>query len=375
MRRLPRIRMTVKKSDILIALKRLDELLVEKAKEHFATINASKYHINDLLIDAIRHIESLEIEEIEYNYPITLNSLIAGIISYLKSRPIPSTDVEKSQCGDLVKKILQVLKYCISIPNKPTSLRSVSEKTIQDELKKVKEQREFIAKQIENEEKSNSNSLVLNNLKAVFRELEERHEQLVKEKKESRNDDMIEKDWSLRIQESFEYLSNQTLYIKERRESLDAEYHLFLYALPVLFLLLLIWFCHLYAHLKGIEVITIQTYSHLLPFYIPVPILVALFWICIIQKNRANKMLIAIDEELFRINYLQGLLLAINKLSATPQLAIKRINDALDTLTSSFLHQTENYNVADRMQVLDTKGNDVAKNLSTLTDFINVLKK
>lgn len=364
--------MTIKKDDLLTALKRLDELVKEKAMGHFATIDTSKSNINNLLKEAIEHIESLDIEDIEYDYPTTLNNLISKIITYINSSPIPTTGVEKSKCGNLVKKIIQVLRYCISISDKPTLLRPVSEKTIQDELKRVKGQREFIAKQIESEEKVNPNSITLNTLREVSKELEERFEQLMKEKKESRNDDMIEKDWSQRIQESFECLSSQTSYIKERRASLDAEFHLFLYALPLLFILLIIWFCHLYGLLKEMEVMTI---AQLLPFYIPIPVLAAFFWICIIQKNRANKMLIAIDEELFRINYLQGLLLAANKLSATPQLAIKRINDALDSLIGSFLHQTESYNVTDKMQLIENKNNDIAENLSIIKELITALRK
>lgn len=367
--------MITNKRTLLLNLKNLNELIENKAKAHFSTIDASQYHIDDLLKAAVSHIASLEYDEIDYDYPISLQGLIISLVTYLNSNPIPETNDQKTKCGDVVKRILKVLRYCISIPNKSNSLRSVSEKTIQDELKKLRTQRDYIAKQIENEEKERPNSSTLSDLKLVYKELEERLEQLRLEKKESENDDMLEKDWDQRIKDSFNYLSNQTQCIKERRQTLDAEYHIFLYALFVLAILMVIWFCKLYGYLEGIGVIKIETYTHLLPFYIPVPIMAALFWLCIVQKNRASKLLIALDEELFRINYLQGLLLATNKLAETPQSAIKRINKALNSLTNSFLHQTENYNMADKIQNLDIKGSDVTENLSTIKDLITVLKK
>lgn len=367
--------MHINKYVLIEALKRLEELIEEKAKKHFSTINASQYHITELLQDAIRHINSLDFDEIEYEYPTTLNEIISATYAYLSSSSVPKTDDEKSKCGDLVKKITQILKYCISIPKKQTSLRSVSEKTIQDELRKTKEKREFIARQIDSEEKENPNSTTLSELKATYKELEEQFEQLMKEKKGSRNDDMLEKDWSQRIKESFDYLNSQTQHIKERRKSLEAEYHLFLYSLPLLFILLIIWYCKLHGHLIGIDEVKIDTFPHLLPFYIPIPMLAALFWICIVQKNRVNKLLMAIDEELFRINYLQGLLLATNKLAPTPQLAITRINKALDILTNSFLHQTESYNMIDKLNTLSSQDDDIAQNLSTIKDLITALKK
>lgn len=47
------------------------------------------------------------------------------------------------------------------------------------------------------------------------------------------------------------------------------------------------------------------------------------------------------SEELFRIRYLENLLLSVNKLSKNSDTSISRINKAIDSMVESYLHQTE----------------------------------
>ena len=102
--------------------------------------------------------------------------------------------------------------------------------------------------------------------------------------------------------------------------------------------------------------------------------MIALFWLCIVQKNRASRILLAIDGELFRIKYLEGLLLSINRLSATPVDAVKRINESLDALTTSYLHQSESYNIMDKIHTSEPVKGELNEIISSLKELVNLIK-
>ena len=62
------------------------------------------------------------------------------------------------------------------------------------------------------------------------------------------------------------------------------------------------------------------------------------------------------SEELFRIRYLEGLLLSVNKLSKSSDISINRINKAIDSMVESYLHQTErNFLTEDKISAIEKK--------------------
>lgn len=313
----------------------LKKIVENDAKAHFAAINSDQYNLLEQLEKAIEHIKSIKQNNLLYEYETTPENLLLGLKDYIASNPIPQTEQEKSVCGRWVKKIIQLSHYLISIP-KDRKIRSVSEQAISKELNKAIEQKERIIQLKEQEEKEQSNPAVIQELEKALKEKELLIERLKKEKSESKEEQMLENEWDRRIKDSFEHLKGQTENIEARKKILDGEYHLFLYGPLVLVILLIIWFCKLYAHLVGLEQPIIGTYTHLLPYYVPVPIIGALFWVCIVQKNRVSKLIIALEEELFHIRYQQGLLMTINKLSLNSEEAVKRISHTLDVMMNSY---------------------------------------
>lgn len=69
-----------------------------------------------------------------------------------------------------------------------------------------------------------------------------------------------------------------------------------------------------------------------LPFYIPIPIVGGLLWAFIYQMNRAQRQLILVAYELYHVDYVEGLLQAINMVSPNAASASEKIVNVLDFL-------------------------------------------
>ena len=366
----------IQKTILCHSLEDLKRFVENDAKNHFATIvDFDKYNLSEQLEKARLHVKSLTSTFVTYDHNITPTELFHDLRHYITNTPIPRNDSEKSDCGQWVKKITQLANYLICIP-KVRKIRSVSEQTISKELNKAIEQKERIIQLKEEEEKEKSNPAVIQELENALKEKELLIERLKKEKSESKEEQLVENEWEKRIKDSFEHLKEQTVNIEERKKILDTEYHLFLYSPIVLVILLIIWFCKLYAHLLGLEEPSIETYSHLLPFYVPIPIIGVLFWICIVQKNKASKLIIALEEELFHIRYQQGLMMSINKLSLNPDEAVNRISHTLDIMMNSYLNHTEHSNsLTERIYSSESNSDEMKENLQTFNKLIETLKK
>jgi hypothetical protein len=75
--------------------------------------------------------------------------------------------------------------------------------------------------------------------------------------------------------------------------------------------------------------------------YLPLPVAGALLWGFIYQMNRSQRQLVVIAKSIHKIEYVQGLLLSINKLAPSSEDGINRINLALDKLIKNHLEQKE----------------------------------
>ena len=157
------------------------------------------------------------------------------------------------------------------------------------------------------------------------------------------------------MQKEKEVLKGCTISVEEEKKKANNEYSFYYHALMALVILVLLWMLFLYLALFSYHVY-FTDWKSFLPYYLPIPILVALCWVFIVQKNRANKLSITMSEELFRIRYLEGLLLSVNKLSKSSDISINRINKAIDSMVESYLHQTErNFLTEDKISAIEKK--------------------
>lgn len=105
-----------------------------------------------------------------------------------------------------------------------------------------------------------------------------------------------------------------------------------------------------------------------LRFYIPVPIVGGLLWGFISQMNRAQRQLIQVANVLHHIDYVEGLLLAINQISTDVNSASDKICNVLDQLIKNQMSSPDG--LSD--QSLDAV---ISKDNINLNTFLNLAKE
>lgn len=264
----------------------------------------------------------------------------------------PEADESKEETNVLYSRTLKFLRSLKTIPYK----RHISAKSIAVALERASDEQENIIAQLEMEKtKPQPDPIIIQNLEKLKTISADEVESLHKEKKQQELEEASEKDWQERIKDSFEVLHKCSIDMESERKKVDTEYHLFLYGLILPSIILLIWLCNLYGFIISQKEF-FNNWMSFLPYYLPVPIFVAVFWIFIVQKNRAGKLSIALSERLYQIKYLEGLLMAINRLSPSSQDAISRINSSLDVIVNTYVHRITRESIDEkRVEELENK--------------------
>lgn len=183
----------------------------------------------------------------------------------------------------------------------------------------------------ENENKENANNLI----KDLISQKENYERELALKIKQLD----ARKNWKSNIEETFSELETYLSPIKTEQDRLNKLFWVYLIASCVLVLVVAL-----------IEIIAIVkiTYSPAFPdfkqyitVFLPIPIAGAMLWAFIYQMNRAQRQLIVIAKSIHKVEYVQGLLLAINKLAPNVEDGITRINAALDKLINNHLNENE----------------------------------
>lgn len=105
-----------------------------------------------------------------------------------------------------------------------------------------------------------------------------------------------------------------------------------------------------------------------LPFYIPVPIVGGLLWAFIYQMNRAQRQLMLVAYELYHVDYVEGLLLAINMVSPNVASATERIGNVLDVLIKKHI------SIPDEL-LEKSLDKEISKDNIDLNTFVNIAKE
>lgn len=105
-----------------------------------------------------------------------------------------------------------------------------------------------------------------------------------------------------------------------------------------------------------------------IPFYLPISFCAAVLWICIFQMNRAQRQLIIIANQLHRIKYIEGLLLAINNLSSDVSEGIATIKNVINNIIQNYLQSNESLTEASLQQ-------EISKDKLSLKEVLNFMKE
>lgn len=141
--------------------------------------------------------------------------------------------------------------------------------------------------------------------------------------------------WEDKITESFRLLSKKLDPIKNEHIRLCELYNNNKLFLNITIAILSIWailICIKTSQFDGFP--KVRDYF---PFYLPVPIMGGLLWVFIYQINRAQRQILVITEQIHNIEYIEGLLITINKLSPNIEESVNKINLALNKLVENQL--------------------------------------
>ena len=83
---------------------------------------------------------------------------------------------------------------------------------------------------------------------------------------------------------------------------------------------------------------TFLSWEQYWPMVLPVPLAVGLLWGFITQMNRAQKQLVILANQLYEIEYIEGLLLGLNTLSIDVKDSMTKINNAISRLIDNHIN-------------------------------------
>lgn len=164
----------------------------------------------------------------------------------------------------------------------------------------------------------------------IKKELEERREQIRKitaDKEELEKKLDAQENIKKKITDAFEGLKKHTSQLEKEKARLNWMFGVYAF-LCVCVLGILVYFEFVYLS-KWQAPTKLIDY---LPFYIPVPIVGGLLWAFIYQMNRAQRQLMLVSYELYHVDYIEGLLQAINMVSPNVASATEKIGNVLDVL-------------------------------------------
>lgn len=334
--------------DLLLVLRSMRDIIMSPAiKMYLRRRNRSElYHIARLFITSIQKLSSNP-DEIYYDTNNSAKALLG--------------DWDKFSKEEYTKSILYKHRFFITLWERTQSLlneivngvrlgrqstkeivRRRTTNDVNEDLKSLGARQKEIRAQIEREKSKgiDANQEVLKSLQKDLEDVSLQREQKSQERIDTKEEQQAENNWDQKIQDAFTQLKECSSSIEEEKKNITEEYNFYYHCFYGVAVLIIVWMLFLYLTIF-VHHVNFYSWISFLPYYLPIPLLAALLWVLIVQKNRASKLSITMSEELFRVRYLEGLLLAVNKLSKNSETSISRINKAIDTMVDSYLHQTE----------------------------------
>lgn len=152
---------------------------------------------------------------------------------------------------------------------------------------------------------------------------------------EKRNDAIST--WDDKISKAFDFLKNGNKNITEERTRLNILCWCYLGASVILILWL--GFCEVTIYLKWGEIDNgnIPLWERYVQLLAPIPIAIGLLWGFVVQMNRAQVQLVILSKYISEIQYIEGILRAMNVLSVNIDDSINKVNQAMERLVENYL--------------------------------------
>ena len=136
---------------------------------------------------------------------------------------------------------------------------------------------------------------------------------------------------------------------------------------------LVIYECH-FMHRIKLESLS-ALWTNYIPFYLPVPLCAGLLWAFIFQMNRAQRQLVALTDRLHHVKYIEGLLLAIARLSTDMAEGASKIRQTIDRIIDNYLHQPHDLTEARLQKEAEKDSLDLGELTKLMREIKEVVKK
>ena len=247
--------------------------------------------------------------------------------------------------------------------------RANSEEYLKDEIQRLKEEKAALLKSLDEKKTPEDYSRMLDNMIAedIRKKLggidnriakRERAIEMKNETKDAQNT------MKSRIEQGFKQLENGILPLKNEKDRLTTLYWIYFCTSVAVFLALVAYEIVFLCIWDG----TVKNWFDMAPFYLPVPLIAGLLWAFIHQMNRAQAQLLGISKVMYRIKYIEGLLLAINQISYDVNGTSMKIADVMNRMIDAFLTRTGD----DILE--DIKNAKEGDSLKEIAEFVKAVK-
>lgn len=335
------------------------------------------------IIEEIQRLLKECVENEKINQSFILKRRVNYIYSTLEANPIclykyieeikytlPKIEIslEKIKTGDNIDESIYLRRISMSIlklynicrRSSDQSSDYNSEKYYTQQIKELQEKETALNKELLDLKRENATHVEqeneLNSIKEQIKQYEAEKDEL--KKKLDARENIKE-----RIYEAFNELKKHISHLSTEKTRLNWMFHIYAGLSCIVFVALVVFEYVYLSKWEGADKLI-----DYLPFYLPVPIVGGLLWLCISQMNRAQRQLIQVANALHHIDYIEGLLLAINHISADVNSASEKICNVLDHLIRNHMLTPDGLSE----QYLEA---EISKDNINLHTFINLAKE
>lgn len=166
-----------------------------------------------------------------------------------------------------------------------------------------------------------------------------------------------------RISEAFDELKKHTSHLTMEKKRLNWMFIIYALLCLITLVALIVFEWNYFSKWENAD-----RWIDYLPFYLPVPIVGGLLWVFIVQMNRAQRQLMQVANTLYHIDYIEGLLLAINHINNDVNSASDKICSVLDYLIKNHI------SIPDGLSEQSLEA-EISKDNINLSTFINLAKE
>lgn len=193
-----------------------------------------------------------------------------------------------------------------------------------------------------------------NVLKEKITELESSIETLKTEKETVEKQNEAISNWKTKITEAFQGLKVPISRLQQEHNRLKNLYKIYGFISVALVLLLIV--IEAVVCYKINNTVLFPNWEQYWTIILPVPVAIGLLWGFITQMNRAQRQMVVLARQIYEIEYIEGLLQALNTLSVDIGESMSKINEAISRLIDNHLHNMEGMRIDETLlQKLEKK--------------------